>query len=261
MAKIITHGYAKLYFKEQNCELLELNFINAHTKMKYKCKCNNISVTTWNNFRKGHRCLGCHGKRKITYEFLVDYFKEQNCELLEERYVKYSTPMQYRCSCGNISKISWDNFRKGHRCRNCGIAKISGDKNWKWNPDRKAVALNEKLRKRYYDAISRTLKLIGKEKNKKSNELLGFTAVDLKNHLESFDRWNNIVLNGDWSIDHIFPIKAFIEYAIYDPKKINCLDNLQPITLSENSSKADKYNKKEFETWLKSKNWLMEMES
>jgi hypothetical protein len=46
------------------------------------------------------------------------YFAECGCELLDE-YKGAMIPMQYRCSCGRISKMSWNNFTKGKRCGWC----------------------------------------------------------------------------------------------------------------------------------------------
>ena len=45
--------------------------------------------------------------RKLTYEYVRDYFSEQGCELLETEYKNCMTKMRYRCKCGNISKISF----------------------------------------------------------------------------------------------------------------------------------------------------------
>ena len=60
-----------------------------------------------------------------------------------------------------------------------------------------------------------------------------------------------------YNMDHIFPIKAFIEYKIEDVKVINSLDNLQPMLLIDNMKKSDKYNKEEFAKWLKTKNIIL----
>lgn len=35
------------YFKSNQCELLENQYINSSTKMKYRCKCNNIFDITF----------------------------------------------------------------------------------------------------------------------------------------------------------------------------------------------------------------------
>jgi len=55
---------------------------------------------------------------KRTTEEASKYFREQGCELLEE-YVGAMHKMKYRCSCGEIGCMSWNNFTKGKRCGNC----------------------------------------------------------------------------------------------------------------------------------------------
>lgn len=60
-----------------------------------------------------------------TYEYIFNYFKNNMCDLLEDKYINSSTKMNYRCSCGNITSISFDNFRSGKRCKECGIKKFS----------------------------------------------------------------------------------------------------------------------------------------
>ena len=59
--------------------------------------------------------------------------------------------------------------------------------------------------------------------------------------------------NDDWHLDHIFPIKAFIDNGIKDLKLINSLDNLQPISSVKNLSKGDRYDQLEFQKWLLAK--------
>lgn len=52
---------------------------------------------------------------KRTTEEVAQYFKEHGCELLDE-YRGAMTKMKYRCHCGKISAMSWNNFTKGKRC-------------------------------------------------------------------------------------------------------------------------------------------------
>lgn len=82
--------------------------------------------------------------------------------------------------------------------------------------------------------------------------MLGYSPQQLKERLQNHPNWFKIK-DKRWSIDHIFPIKAFVKAGVVDPKIINCLDNLQPMLLSENCKKNDKYNKSKFERWLKTK--------
>jgi hypothetical protein len=58
--------------------------------------------------------------KKYTIEKARKIFKEEGCELLEEDYKNCMTKMEYKCNCGNISKISLDSFRRGHKCNKCG---------------------------------------------------------------------------------------------------------------------------------------------
>ncbi len=97
-----------------------------------------------------------------------------------------------------------------------------------------------------------TLKKFNNNKTCKTEKMLGYSALDLKKFIENHPNWNN-VKNKKWSIDHIFPIKAFWDYGISDPTIINGLDNLQPLCHNENVKKNCKYDVFLFEDWLKNK--------
>lgn len=80
-------------------------------------------------------------------------------------------------------------------------------------------------------------------KTDRTYSLLGYSAEELANSIrEKFldgMTWEN---HGQWHIDHIKPISAFIKDGINCPKIINSLDNLQPLWAQENLSKGAKYN-------------------
>jgi hypothetical protein len=73
-----------------------------------------------------------------------------------------------------------------------------------------------------------TLKRIGKEKEAHTIDELGYSAEELKFHIESKFTpgmtWEN---HGEWHIDHIIPVSAFSEDA--DIKYVCGLSNLQPL--------------------------------
>ena len=130
----------KRYFKNHNCILLEKEYKNNNTKMRYQCICNNISKISFYKFKSGQRCKEC-GKEKIrkdkrlSYKYVYNYFKDNDCELLENEYVNAKIKMRYRCNCGDIGLIKFDDFHRGGRCRKCGIEKISKENSYKWNPN------------------------------------------------------------------------------------------------------------------------------
>lgn len=130
MGKKLTFEYIQNYFKEQKCELLDTKYINSYTKMKYICYCKQTSEISFDNFKQGHRCKKCaierrKEQRKFSYEFVENFFKEQNCELLEKIYINVQTKMKYKCICGNESNIRFDSFQAGSRCNKCGIIRAS----------------------------------------------------------------------------------------------------------------------------------------
>ncbi len=115
-----TLEYAEQYFEDHGCKLLEKEYKNNSTKMRYRCVCGNISYICFGNFQQGKRCMNCSGNKKHTIEDAKQFFLDNNCELLEEKYIDAHTKMRYICSCGHKSKISFSNFQQGKRCAKCG---------------------------------------------------------------------------------------------------------------------------------------------
>lgn len=87
--------------------------------------------------------------------------------------------------------------------------------------------------------------LYGQRKNAKTAKMLGYNVTELWNHLTTHPNWD-VVKDGEWHIDHIFPIIAFIDHGIIDVSVINALSNLQPLSAQENMKKKDHYNRQMF---------------
>lgn len=128
--KAYDFDYVYKYFQDNMCTLLEKEYKNANTKMKYKCECGNISEITFYSFKdKGSRCSVCRNNkiankiRKYNIDDVKDDFKRAGLILLEETYTNNLKPMNYICECGRKSKISYADFLNGNRCRKCGFEK------------------------------------------------------------------------------------------------------------------------------------------
>ena len=139
-SRTLSYEYVKKYFKEQKCELLENEYINNSTKMRYKCNCGNVSEIDFSSFQQGGRCKKCCGKRsgdtkRLPFKYVKQYFEKQGCTLLEKEYKGCDTHMKYICECGNHSKIIFSSFKNGVRCRKCGLKKTSGKNNCNYNPN------------------------------------------------------------------------------------------------------------------------------
>lgn len=220
----------KQFYLDYGCELLEDEYKNVHTKMKYRCKCGDICIASYRVFKHSKQCKNCsfdkvHENQRLGIDNAKKIFSDGGCTCLENEYINSYALMRYICSCGNESKISLNNFKRGVRCKECGDKKFSektsGTNHWNWSGGAHEI-----------DII----------KLRKSSQSI----------IKKFRRKNKI--NGrDIHIDHIYPIIAFVEHGIFDLDIINSDDNLQILTRFENCSKGGKYNTEDFQTYLNSK--------
>lgn len=89
--------------------------------------------------------------------------------------------------------------------------------------------------------LRRVLSQFGKKKENRTIDLLGYSAIELKEHLEKLFlpgmSWDN---RKEWHIDHIRPVSSFpMETPI---NIVNALNNLQPLWAKDNLKKSKKYN-------------------
>jgi hypothetical protein len=87
--------------------------------------------------------------------------------------------------------------------------------------------------------LRNTLKRIGTKKEETTNKILGYSAKELKEHIEkkfingmSWENW------GEWHLDHIKPVSSFDKSE--KMSIINSLDNLQPLWAVDNLKKSNK---------------------
>lgn len=160
-AKKLSFGYVESYFKERGCELLEREYINNFTKMKYKCSCGRICYTTWQNFRQLTRawCWDCYVDflsshfLKYSFDYIKEYFKKHDCELLDvietRGGVSTKSIIFYKCKCGNIHQTSFYCYKnsKYKRCPECVGKKNRGYNHYLYNPN---ITEEERITIRHY---------------------------------------------------------------------------------------------------------------
>lgn len=245
--------------KKEGYQFLSDEYKDAFSTFIVKCPEGHEFETFWNNWQQGRRCPTCKpkiigDKLRSDQKEVYEYFVKEGCELLSE-YKTNHKPVRYRCKCGNISKIAFANFKLGHRCQRCRSENMSGEKHPLWIKDREEAEFRNTIRIKCHSALRCALQAIGKKKLTRSFKLLGYTPTDLREHIENHPDWLK-VKNGNWHLDHIFPIKAFCDYGITNVELINSLENLRPMIGKENLRKSAKYNKIEFENWLLTKNFI-----
>jgi hypothetical protein len=243
---------ATAYFAANGCELLD-EYTGSMTKMNYKCSCGNISAISWNNFTKGKRCGQCvkYGqKKKRSLEEVQAIFAARGCEFLDLNFKNIRHKHNYRCKCGKDSKISFAAFHfQEQYCKQCGIEKNKGEGNPAWRPDREQKRKDDLFRKRLYAMLRRSLQATGKDKVGHTSDMLGYSPKELQEHLTKHPDWEK-VRKKNWHIDHIWPVKAFLDHGITDVAVINSLDNLRPSTQKANNRKWAHYDREAFGEWL-----------
>lgn len=131
----------KAAFEQAGCVLLETEYVNNLTPMKYRCECGNESSIRYGDFKEGVRCQNCKGLdarerlRKKDVD-LAAFCESKGCELIEAWLENGRTRIQFVCKCGSPWEAYWSNFSRFPNCKKCGADKIRGDKCWMWNPDR-----------------------------------------------------------------------------------------------------------------------------
>lgn len=244
----------KNLFAKYGCTVLDTSYKNRSTPIQFLCSCGKIDKKRWSSARisKIIRCKKCAGNQRYTQLEVEAIFSSHGCKLIS-CYKDCCEKLDYICACGKPSKCNLNAFLIGYRrCKECFIKNITGEKNHRWNLDREQVKSRNKISRRCSTILRNCLKRLGKTKDDRTHNLLGYTRKQLYSHLILFNDWDKIKTQK-WHIDHIFPVRAFMEHNIVDLKVINALDNLQPLLEGDNMSKGSKYDKSKFYQYLMKK--------
>jgi hypothetical protein len=163
-------------------------------------------------------------------------FKKNICDFHKQ----IGTKDGYRAECKECRSkkfvLNYDDIKVQHR---------ESAKNYRINNREKFNKYRKMLYKKkphvyaWRGMLSSVLRRFGRKKENKTYEILGYSALELKEHMEkqfkdgmSWENW------GEWHIDHIKPLSYFDKNE--DPKIVNSLSNLQPLWAFDNISKSGK---------------------
>lgn len=119
MLKKLTIEFIISEFEKKGYKLLSEKYINAHSKLRYRCPKGHEHSISWNNFREGYRCPYCSGKAKKTIEFIGSEFAKKSYKLLTKKYINCKQKLEYICPYGHRHNISWNSWKAGSRCPYC----------------------------------------------------------------------------------------------------------------------------------------------
>jgi hypothetical protein len=125
--KKLTLEEIKTSIEKYGYSLLSKEYTNSQSNLAVICPNQHETKITWNNFQKGQRCKFCAGNVKYDLQKVKEIFSNKNCELLESKYKNNNELLEFKCRCGNISKIRLSDFLRNRFCKNCK-AKTNSEK-------------------------------------------------------------------------------------------------------------------------------------
>ena len=69
--------------EKSNTVVISQEYINAHSKIKFKCHKNHIYEMKWNGFQQGHRCPKCSNHISKSEMEIKEYLKSLNINIIE----------------------------------------------------------------------------------------------------------------------------------------------------------------------------------
>lgn len=165
-----TYDEVKNYIEvdsNSGCKLLSEKYINAHQKLKLKCKCGNIFWRTLNDFKSGNQrqCNECVGYIKWNKELIIKYVsKYPDIELLNKHDdLQYNSLLKIRCKCGNVFERTFKDLKryKYKLCQDCVIQKRALNIRNSYEEVKRNVESVEgyKLLSKSYEGYSKRLKI------------------------------------------------------------------------------------------------------
>lgn len=201
---------------------------------------------TEERYTTGGQCLGCERLRdssRLEYKrkLMVRRYAESPeirgrvAATSKKNWKEYSS----RAEVVEHRKVYYEKTKDLQVAKACNYYQVNKAlQNAKQNSRRKANPIKWIAR----SMLSAVLKKVKLTKEISTETLLGYSSEELKVHLEGLFRegmqWSN---HGEWHVDHIKPISAFIREGITCMKTINSLTNLQPLWARENLTKQAKW--------------------
>lgn len=125
---------AELFFS-RGYSLMSNVYLNSLTPVEVKCPKGHVSKMLTGNFRNGANCKFCAGCVKKDIDKLKEHFEKEGYILTSTIYKNNHTPLSFICPKGHKGNITWNNFKTGSRCNQCGYDSCRGENNYNYNPN------------------------------------------------------------------------------------------------------------------------------
>ena len=139
--------YVKSKFEERGYELLEENYKNNETKMKYRCMnhSDKINEITFGSLISGNGCKICANEKlskskRMNIDDIAKIFENKNLKLISNNYENSKTNLNYVCNIHSetIQSTTYSSIRSSKLtpCKECIKERLSNkysnEKHWMW---------------------------------------------------------------------------------------------------------------------------------
>lgn len=144
----------RLEFERVGLILLESDYINNVTPMKYICECGRESRISYAHFLEGKRCKQCGfkktaDKQRYDFTYVTLVCNNRGFKLLDGKYFGANRPMEVEClKCRKTSAKTFSWIKRGSKCIHCHIQENRGENHASWNPE---LTADERITRRVYD--------------------------------------------------------------------------------------------------------------
>lgn len=126
----LTFEYVLAEFNKRDMTLLENEYINANTKMKFICnkhKEHGVQEITYGHLMYKRGCKYCSydelsNKLKHSYDYVKNKFQEKGLVLISKDYINNETPMKFICKkhySNGVQSAPFVNLLQGYGCVYC----------------------------------------------------------------------------------------------------------------------------------------------
>lgn len=123
-----TYDFVLEKFNERGYTLLEQDYKNSNTKMKYECP-NHVGLLNEIRFSDFNRGVGCRycaieytsEVRKADFNTVKETFEKRGFKLIDTFFKNSETPLRYECPIHpeKETRITYTSLRAGHGCAYC----------------------------------------------------------------------------------------------------------------------------------------------
>ncbi len=241
----------KTIYKNKNIDIkiglleIPINILpkGSHIIVDFLCEeCGDIRKIKYKEYNKNinkRYCRKCNNRNNMLEKYNINKIEDidttqnietkKRCRLCGE-YKEYSEYHKSKDGLRSYCKECRKNMTLEYRKRNSkdlSIKQMLYDK-------------EHKHKRIWKDLLRNSLKRLGREKQSHTIDELGYSALELKEHLENLFAegmsWKNY---GEWHIDHIKPLSKFDKET--PSNVVNSLSNLQPLWANDNLSKSNNY--------------------